>query len=369
MFSLKQSSSVQNYEDFKYLNINIINSKQSSSNFFQNNPQIAYSNSFPSPVVDNAKNYVMSISSFTSSCGSCLPVWSPEIVDNQPNPNLCVQNITMTVNVGGSIYSQTTNMSYVSENASAQAPSNTMLSMDSQHYYYAYSMSHVAYLFNNMLQTCYNALQAQVGGSFSFQNVCPFMMYDPTTGLFSLYFDQAGDQFNVFFDNNLYNMFYSFYFQNTNQLVINKYNGVNNVVVGSHTFTKVTQDFVSTASWSPVLSLVFTTSLIPINPEITTLPNQYYDETNMSNSTQNPVKQKIITDFNIPYDKATDARGYITYTPTVLRWISLNSQSPIYDIDISLFFIDKNSGNLVPVLMPNNSSCKLKLEFKRINNL
>lgn len=367
---LNSTTSFLSAEEYKYLNVNIINSRQSSNNFYQNNPQISYSNSFPAPVVDNAKNYEMAISSFATSCGICLPVWTPEIVDNQPNPNLCTPSVTMTVNVGGTVYTQSMNMIYISENATAQAPTNpTVLSNDSQHYYYVYTISHVVYLFNNMLQACYNTIQTQIGDDFSFQNNCPFLTYDPSSGLFSLYFDQAENQFTLFFDNNLYNMFYSFYFINTNQLVVNNINGLNSVTIGTHTYTKVTQDFISTASWSPVQSLVFTTSLMPINAEITTLPNQFYDELNMSNNTQNPLKQKIITDFNIPYDRATDARAYITYTPTVLRWISLNSQGPINDIDIKLFFLDKNSGNLIPVQLPNNSSCKLKLQFKRINNL
>ncbi|MDR3668880.1 MAG: hypothetical protein P4L35_18765 [Ignavibacteriaceae bacterium] len=86
----------------------------------------------------------------------------------------------------------------------------------------------------------------------------------------------------------------------------------------------------------------------------------------MSNGTQTPAKQKIITDFAIPYDRATDIRsGCITYTPSVLRWINLISSDPLNDIDISLSFLDRNSGDLVPILLPNGASCNLKLQFKK----
>ncbi|MDR3668881.1 MAG: hypothetical protein P4L35_18770 [Ignavibacteriaceae bacterium] len=263
-------------DEHKYLNINIINSKQ-ENNFYQNNPTIKFSDSFSQAILDDCKQYAMAINRFDTNCGLLLPIWSPTIQINQSDPNLCCQNITMSVNIGGTIYTQTTNMVYESENATA-SPSSTLLLYDNSHYYYVYSMSHIVYLFNNMVQSCFNAIQTQVGDGFIFPCACPFLAYDSSSGLFSMYFDQSGEPFNVFFDNNLYNMFSSFYFRNTNQLVIDNNNGLNSVTIGDKTFTKVTQDFISTALFSPVHSLVFTTSKIPIAPEITTNPLQFYDQ-------------------------------------------------------------------------------------------
>ena len=79
--------------------------------------------------------------------------------------------------------------------------------------------------------------------------------------------------------------------------------------------------------------------------------------------------KKIITDFSIPYDKASDCRNFISYTPSFPRYINLNSIEELKDIDISLWFQDKKSGQLIPVLLPNGGSVNLKLCFKRKNIL
>lgn len=362
---LKSKTSIERSDkskspDYVYLNINIMNSAQGQT-FFSNNPVVRYTDTLQSNVVDNPSDYLFYISRFSCESGLLLPIWKPEIVDGQSDMNLCVYSITMTVTSGGTVYTQTTHMTYEPE-TNAGAPPNNNLTSDTNHYFYTYTFTHIAYLFNNMVQTCYNALQTQAGVEFTAQ--CPFINYDPTSSLFSLYFDKSNEQFGMSFDNNLYNMFYSFYFRNNNQLVINN-SAINNVTINNIIYTKVTQDFVSTSMWSPIASLVFTTSKIPIVSEQSTQPLTFGENSNINVSSNNAQRyQQIITDITIPSDKSSDWRSYITYVPAYPRYINLNSVSELKDIDISLFFMDKNSGNLIPVRISNGGIINLKLSFK-----
>jgi hypothetical protein len=248
--------------------------------------------------------------------------------------------------------------------------SNAGLFNDSQNYYYVYTYSHVVYLFNQMLQNCFNSLQQQIGDTFTFTASCPFISYDPNSSLFSLYFDDSigAEQFNVKFDANLYQMFYSFYFRNNNELVINDNNGLNNITIGSKSWIKITQDFISTSTWSPIQSIVFTTDRMPIISEQNTQPLTFSDNNLNQDTTMYQKYKKIITDIALAVDKSSDYRGLIPYAPNFPRYINFDSSEPLKVIDIGLFWKDKNSGNLIPARIPNGGNVSLKLCFQRIIN-
>jgi hypothetical protein len=343
--------------EYVYLNIDIMNSSQ-SAHFGSGNPEIKYSDSLQYEIIENPSEYEFYFSRFSAECGVLLPIWSPEIQDGQPDINLSVYGCTMTVLT----YSSTKYIEYVPE-FNVNAPPRPDLSLDNEHYYYVYTYSHVVTLFNNMIQACYADLQTQYGSDF--KSKCPFLAYDASSGLFSIYVDQTDELFGLQFNSNLYSMFYSFYFQNTNQLVINN-NGLNSVTIGTTVYTKVTQDFPSTSMWSPISTLVFTTTKIPIVPEQSTAPLLLNDDSNLGdNFTNAQTRQKIITDIALPIDKSSDWRGFITYTPTFPRIMNLDSISPLKDIDINLFFKDKSSGKLIPVCIGNGGNVNMKLCFKR----
>jgi len=304
----------------------------------------------------------MYIARFTYDNGLLLPIWSPEIVDGQNNLNLCSQRLTMSVVHNSTTYTQTENMIYESETTASPA-GRAGLATDQQGYYYVYTYSHIVYLFNNMVTACYNGLADQVGGSFT--AACPFLDYDSGSGLFSMYFDTEGETFTMSFDANLYAMFYGFYFRNNNQLVVNN-NGLNSVTIGDKTFTKVTQDMVSTSSWSPIQSLVFTTNSMPIVSEQNTLPLNLTDTNLNSQSSVYQKFNKIITDISLPVDRSSDWRNFIPYAPTFPRYVNFSSSDPLRTLDITLSFQDKNSGHLIPCRIPNGGNISIKFCFERI---
>jgi hypothetical protein len=136
-------------------------------------------------------------------------------------------------------------------------------------------------------------------------------------------------------------------------------------------FWKLTQDFNSTGDlWSPISSIVFTSTLLPIKNEAVGQPI-ILGSGNIGQS--QPVSasafQPIITD--VALDLATSgAEGYkqfIYYSPVAeyrLADFSAKNQS-IRTIDIQVFWKNRLDGSLNPIRMYNLSSVSIKCMFRR----
>jgi hypothetical protein len=136
----------------------------------------------------------------------------------------------------------------------------------------------------------------------------------------------------------------------------------------------VEQDYESTSSlWSPISSIVFTTTLLPIRNEYTGQPIAFgkgnIGTTGQSN--QNAFTP-IITDIAIDLanDGADAYRKMIYYAPVAeYRMASLTpSKQPINSIDIQVYWKNRLDGNLYPVTMFNLSSVSIKCLFRRIRD-
>jgi hypothetical protein len=137
-------------------------------------------------------------------------------------------------------------------------------------------------------------------------------------------------------------------------------------------FWKQTQDYESTSSlWSPVSSIVFTSTLLPVRTEAAGQPitfgsgNLGYSSAAIQNAFQ-----PIITD--IALDLANEGsdgyRKMIYYAPVAeYRMASMTpSRQPINSIDIQVFWKNRLDGNLYPLTMFNQSSVAIKCMFRRI---
>lgn len=137
-------------------------------------------------------------------------------------------------------------------------------------------------------------------------------------------------------------------------------------------FWTVTQDFESTSGgcWSPIASIVFTTSLLPVRSEAVT-PPVLYGKTNTGNqmSSVSNATLPIITDIAIDLagDGADAYRKMIYYAPTAqYRYASLSSSKvPINSVDVALFYKLRLTGELVPVTCRNQASVDIKILFAR----
>lgn len=132
------------------------------------------------------------------------------------------------------------------------------------------------------------------------------------------------------------------------------------------------QDYPSTGSlWSPIGSIVFTSSLLPVKNENVGQP-VIFGEGNLgfSQPTSQSAFDPIITDIALDnsVDKAEGYRDFISYLPTAEYRMCAMTTSPqeIRNIDIQVFWRNRLNNQLYPISMFNQSSVSLKVLFRRI---
>jgi len=130
----------------------------------------------------------------------------------------------------------------------------------------------------------------------------------------------------------------------------------------------IISDYSCTASglWSPIDGFVFQTNFLPVVPEQGTAP-VVVGESNvgLSGTQTQGGFQVILTDFIIS-GSPEQALTSIIYVPTSeYRISSMTANATVQIIDITLSWRFRLTGQLIPVLMPNNSSISMKLMFRR----
>lgn len=131
----------------------------------------------------------------------------------------------------------------------------------------------------------------------------------------------------------------------------------------------VKQDFESVDSlWSPIASIVFTSTLLPIKTEAVGEP-VVFGTGNLGDSapTSRNAFQPIITDIALDGNLANDWREFIYYTPSAEYRMSdfTGSHQDIRNIDIQVFWKNRLNNELYPISMFNLSSVSLKVMFRK----
>ena len=130
------------------------------------------------------------------------------------------------------------------------------------------------------------------------------------------------------------------------------------------------QDYSSTDSlWSPVSSIVFTSTLLPIKTEATGAPVILgAGNLGFSQPTVQSAFQPIITDIALDTAQGgADAyRRFIYYTPVAEYRLSdfASSKQDIRNIDIQVYWKNRLDNQLYPISMFNLSSVSIKVMFK-----
>lgn len=132
-----------------------------------------------------------------------------------------------------------------------------------------------------------------------------------------------------------------------------------------------TQDYNSTSNlWSPIASVVFTSTLLPIKTEATGQPIRF-GEGNLGYSagTSQSAFQPIITDIGIDLQSegAEGYRQFIYFVPTAEYRMTAfeKSKQEIRNIDIQVWWKNRLDNQLYPVQMFNLSSVSLKIMFRK----
>ena len=132
------------------------------------------------------------------------------------------------------------------------------------------------------------------------------------------------------------------------------------------------QDYSSTDSlWSPVSSIVFTSTLLPVKSEATGVPVVLgAGNLGFSQPTSQSAFQPIITDISLDTGGQGGAalyRKFIYYAPTAEYRLSdfASSKQDIRNIDIQVFWKNRLDSQLYPINMFNLSSVSVKIMFRR----
>ena len=141
-------------------------------------------------------------------------------------------------------------------------------------------------------------------------------------------------------------------------------------VSDTYSVIQLYQEYSSASLFTPISSIVFTTSMLPVIPSNSTKPAIFNGEGSLTNSGNNNNITSMITDFESSSDTAYPFSGSLSYIPSgEYRMISLNQGNErIASIDLSVFWKDQYS-HLHPVYLYPGCKCDIKILFRKIKNL
>ncbi len=136
------------------------------------------------------------------------------------------------------------------------------------------------------------------------------------------------------------------------------------------TMLQIPQEICSIAMWSPVASIVFATSLLPIVPTQTSA-TKTLGTNNLVSRGNNSNLFSIISDFSVAVDMNNQYRPNILYNPGAeYRLLDMNSLMNLNKVDLMVFWKDV-FGNMHPFELLPGCSAHVKLLFrkKEFNNI
>ena len=346
------------------------------------------------PFLNVPEEYSLSIIRFT--CGtSSLPVFIPQIQPNQNNRDLTIYSVTLA-------YLGVEVQKYVDWNpqevnaplppAPNQTTNGRQFNQDGYYncYSYTFFIEQIYTAFINCFLDLIIAVNAAALGPLP-SPYPPVINFDPTTNSASLYADSLGyetnpaapnPQISVYMNAPLFALFNSFPATYQGYNVTNGKNykipfidiGGTNIItlipplqvippIISYKAILWTQEQSTIASWSPILSVVFTSNTLPIEGNQVSTPVVFSNNQNITLGGNNADFQNIITDI---VSEDGNYRPFLVYNPSAeYRRISLKGNRPLYSIDLNIYY-KIITGELIPLRLLSNESVTLKLVFEKI---
>lgn len=431
-----------------YYNMAIINNNTTDN---VADPSVSFQDMRNEPIIEDASKYDFSIVRFTmNGPGLDLPLMEVPIQVGQTNPNKTIFSLTLALDVSGIqvvvgsttyTFNQSTivvgqptvvgysqqYLIYVPTDKSLTAPpvpSGGIVSQDvNSGYYWIYSYEELLGMLTTASVAAMNSIKAQyqlwfnasvanggaggIGQAPAILTHPPTVLYNSTTGLFTVYCDTYGfggvdsksartapsttvtaEFFRLYFNTNLWGIIGNFnlkYYGQfalhgmTNEIVVNNLLGTNYYkpidisgntnVFDTHAYWQVVQDYPSTSSlWSPIAAIALVSTLIGTQSELEG-PTIQLGTGNAGSSAQTVGQglNKIITDVALPQTSATDYREFFQYSPPgEYRMVDLGStKRSINQIDLKAYWRRRLTNELVPMLAYNQSNVTAKLMFRR----
>lgn len=336
------------------------------------------------PFLGAPENYFLSVVRFSLQSPT-LPVFIPQVQLGQPNPNLLIYTVTMSYSFGGNTYNFQQPLIYIPFDQSQPTPQPPLTFQDlTSEYYYMYSYQQFTGILNQAMTDCLNGLNALVvgaGGALPTTNA-PFFEFDPQGYLFTLNADELGyastlpSPISIFCNSRLHTLLSSFQFirygettsiangKNYQFMVYNNYS-LNQIILPTYTALQMYQENSTAGLFNPIQSIVFTTSLVPVNPENVSVPTVFGQDKRLFNVGNNSNIQPILTDFQVPFAPGNTYRPTIEYQPSgEYRLLDLYGSSPLSSLELQVYWKD-NFGGIHPFYLGSGCSGNLKIMFRR----
>jgi len=369
-----------------YYDANIINNDQSGT---KPPPRLVFQDIRSIPILTSPELYQLSVVRFNLQTGNSLPVWIPNIQFNNiyNDPNYTTYSFSMTYTYDGQIYyGGQTFVLYIPTNKNEPTPnpqSNDELVIP---YYYVYSFNTIIDMLNIGLA---DAMQ-KLGNDLAFNGITmptqnrPYFEWDPNNKRFILNADVIGfddkitNHIKIHCNSALYTLLSGIradyngpdVFEGQNYTFkLSKDPRDLNVFKISTTYKVIQsyQEYSTGSLFTPIASIVFTTSLIPVLPSNTAKPTIYDGDGSLTTTGNNNNITSMITDFESQDNDGYGFSGTLTYIPTAeYRMIDLNNSASerINNLDITVYWKDQYS-NLHPLYLLPGCKCDIKILFRK----
>jgi len=358
-----------------------------------NSPVLIFNEQRQNAIINNTGDYYLSIVRFQLDTTS-LPILAPVIEDyytqiSQGSPATNSKTIYSVTILDNTTTPATPYQVYIDWLPQIQnvdvpappAPTATSPTQIASEWYFCYNFEWFVDLVNNALQ------QALTDAGLTASTDIAVMGWNTSSNSASLYLDQtnfggSSPSYSLYFNQALYTLFSSFPATYKGSVGVSNglnYNisvpnlqGLNSiylpvVVVPPATQTiciQINQEWDTTALWTPVSSIVFTSATFPIIPNRLSPPQAFDNGVlyNLNPNSNNSNFAQVITDI---------ASADICYKPTLIyapdaqyRLIDMVGNTPLTNINIQVFWKSK-LGNFVPFRLATGNSCAMKLLFTK----
>ena len=141
-------------------------------------------------------------------------------------------------------------------------------------------------------------------------------------------------------------------------------------VTDNYNVIQLYQEYSSASLFTPISSIVFTSSMIPVLASHSGKPTIFNGQGNLTNSGNNNHITSMITDFQSQDNNGYGFSSSLSYVPSSeFRMISMNNgNEKLNNIDLSVYWMDKYS-ILHNIYLYPGCACTIKLLFRKIKNI
>lgn len=337
-------------------------------------------------ILDDPSMYEMSVIRYNLEMGNSIPVWIPHMKTQDDiatfDPDITSYSFKLTYLFEGEQYrSPEVYVRYIPCDNTIAHPTYYQYKNGVQglEYYYVKSFNTIVDMFNDALYYAMEMLKIECANfnvTMPSPNA-PFFEWNSETSKFILSCDSSLvnseiSTFGIYCNRLLYNLMSGFeatyYGDDFYRFKIrkDKYGLGKFIISEEYSVIQLTQEYSSGSLFTPVSSVMFTSSLIPVIPSHSSTPIAYDGDSSLVRGGLNNNTTQIITDFQSQDNSGYGFQTNLSYVPSSeYRMISLNNGSGKIDsIQISCNWKDKY-GNVHPVYLAGGLSCDIKILFRR----